>query len=131
MKTLLPAATILSFVLLSCPAPSHGDTLYNAKTAIAIGLGTVEDSIIHWSDCSGANKKDYKKPPHWVDKADNCKLNPSDFGLKMRENRWYVVDKDKFAKFFPDARVGEPVDFLRTDNQIEFTYRSKTLKLRR
>jgi hypothetical protein len=129
MKKPLLAMGSLAFLLLSCPALTHCDTLYKDKTALAIGLGTDFNGIIHWSDCSGANKKEYKKPPHWVDKADNCKLNPSDFGLEFQKGKFVVVDKAKFEKFFPGAKVGEEVDFVKTDSGIEFRYRSKTLKL--
>jgi hypothetical protein len=112
------------------PTVATCDTLYKQTNAVAIGKGTADGNIIHWTDCSGGNAKDYKKPPYWMEKADNCKLNPRSFGLELRGDRYVVVDESAFSKFFADAKSGESVGFVKTDESVQLTYRSKTLKIK-
>jgi hypothetical protein len=118
-------------LLLVGPTVTTCDTLYKQTNAIAIGKGTAEGRAIHWTDCSGGNAKEYVKPPYWMEKADNCKLNPRSFGLEERaDGRFVIADEKTFGKFFADPKAGEIVGFAKTSDSVQLTYRSKTLKLK-
>jgi hypothetical protein len=128
--TLFIAGSLL-LLLVYVAVRTNADTLFKDKTAVAIGHGTAEKDKVHWADCSDGNKKDYDKPPYWVDKADNCKLNPHSFGLQVKDGKYVVSDEEQFKKFFPKARAGDEATFRITDKSLELGHGGKTLRLLR
>src|SRR5438128_6057574 len=52
-----------------------GDTLFKKDRRVAIGwvIESEQKGIFYWKDCSDKTLKEYKQPPYWVKKEDNCK----------------------------------------------------------
>lgn len=117
------------FLLLSLNA--KGDTLFKDRVALAIGHGTDDGKVIHWTDCDGGHPRTYKKPPHWVDRGGNCDLRPSDFGLKGTPAGGFVVeDEHTTQKYLPGVKQGQNVSFQNTETHVTLSSEGETITLR-
>lgn len=110
---------------------AYGDTLFKDKAPVAIGYGTTVSGTVYWTNCSRKQRSEYKQPPYWVHKVDNCSLRPKDFGLRRVDRKYVVVDERIFQQFFPEAKRGDAAHF-RIDNEgVELSFGNALVKLRR
>lgn len=130
-------------------APGLGDWLYDGAHVIAIGKGSVQRNVVHWTDCSGNNPKDYKNPPYFIETGDCDPTNPTIFGLKavkpyrpmagrgggtnasVPQIGFTVSDQQKFHIFFPAAKDGDRVTFHVTDGGIRLGYKDQVVSIKR
>lgn len=129
IKGNVAAKVLLASVFILQAVATAGDTLFKGPKPVAIGHGETQGEDITWTDCAGQQGKKYKKPPYWVDKTDNCDMQPGSFGLMEKNGKYKVVNESEFQKFFPDAENGDEANFTKTSAAIVLKYRGRELRL--
>src|SRR5947207_15603835 len=89
---------LVSVSLVALSSNLLADILYRDRKPIAIGRGTVNKATITWQNCDSTTTKTFNKPPYWIDKADNCKVDASAFGLEERNGGYFVVNEHEAQK---------------------------------
>lgn len=123
---------LLGMTLLSLlPVILHGDTLFKKRHPFAIGHGVDKNNGIVWENCDGSNKNVFEKPPYWLDKADNCNVNVSSFGLKEQRGIFVVEDQRKTQKFLPTVQKGDHIRFGKTADSVTLASDSDSVTIAR
>ena len=119
-----------TMVFLGYTLTAAADVLYKGQKAIALGKGTEENNIIHWTYCDG-KKDDFKKPPHRFVTGEHCKIGPDAFGIVQKGNNYFVNDPAVFRKFFSGAVKGDEVTFSADQDSIRMDYKGQGVTLYR
>ncbi len=122
------ATLVGAIVFLSCTLSTAADVLYKGQKAIALGKGTEEKGIIHWTYCDG-KKDDFKKPPHKFVTGEHCKIGPDAFGIVQKDGKFYVSDPEIFRNFFSEAAKGDKVTFSADQDSVRMDYRGRAVTL--
>ncbi len=134
MKTLLFVRVACLTGALAAASLSSADILYDGNKAKALGRrAEIVDGTIHWTYCNGT-KEDFKKPPYRVEEGENCRLEPSIFGIAKDVDHFVVSDVERFKKFLPDANAkeGDTVAFTvnKSNTTVSIGYKQNSATIR-
>jgi hypothetical protein len=121
---------MLTGTMLFLGLTASADVLYKGEKAIALGKGTPEGNIIHWTYCDG-KKDDFKKPPHKFLTGEHCKISPYAFGIIPEGGNYIVSDPAVFHNFFSGAAKGDKVTFSADEDSIRMHYKGQAVTLYR
>ena len=115
-------------VIVCCTLTSRADVLLKHGKAIAVGKGTRDKGLVHWTYCDGTTKT-FKNPPHDFVTGEHCKIQPDAFGIGRNNGEYVVLDEQKFRKFFSNAMKGERVGFTVNPKSVQIVYKHEELTL--